>query len=61
MCKVKDIINFCGCTPSQYNNYFNTSRCTLIDLACLSNWKRRAANWGLINQRWGPDEYSISR
>lgn len=41
VCKVRDIINFCGCTPLQYTNFFNTTLCTLIDLSCLTNWKSK--------------------
>lgn len=41
VCKVRDILNHCGCTPSYYNNYFNATRCTLVDLSCLANWKSK--------------------
>ena len=51
VCKVRDILSFCGCIPSQYNNYFNATRCTLTDLSCLSNWKRGLRFLFVVNVR----------
>lgn len=41
LCRIQDVVDFCGCIPPNYNNRNNASYCLLDDIPCLNRWEEK--------------------
>lgn len=59
-CRINNIINFCGCTPPQFTNLFNSTLCLYNDMTCLNRWRINWYNFEPLLGTEVPNDFEIN-